>query len=609
MAQFQYTAEQNTIKTQPVNFNRVQPNLGTSKAIDNLSNALLGATKLATQIKQDAKEEDFLTKKTQLHKDLIATKSEWEQSDYNQRQEILNGFNDKFVSPYDTKDNNKYNQQLMQIAMEAGSQFSTSFNKQTTAINDNNYLTSAMDALETEMQVSGVPTAETWGKIESEFLSKISNYSEKASAFKKELSSHAMYTIANNFKNVPEKNWDTYMTFKGQVEELAKLDPKIKGTDTYSKLLNTVSTAKNSINTKDITNLTNDLNNDNVPKSSFVASSKVLLDRGAISKQQHENNLFMKDLKLEQKNYKGQATAAYYADDDKTLENLQSQGQGAATKKVITDNLNLELSNSLLKNPNDLGLALDQTLKKFNKFQSKGIQVGTLSYVENVLNSPKTGGLQTEADIQTYLTVVEKAKANNYYSPSMKVNQADYIVLKTMNKLGLPDMVARYQSYKNSNIRVTQAQIDEVYNDAVDNDIFSRNLSSRSEAQMRSVLNPTIKALIKAGIDPDSLDEELDDAIIGTGGAFFEAGGAGFNTRVLIPKTGHIKSKDSYNNMVKAFNGATVMPTDPLNGENQWMVLPKDGSAPQLYPFKYMEYVSKTARQNKAELQKIKGGN
>jgi hypothetical protein len=311
-----------------------------------------------------------------------------------------------------------------------------------------------------------------------------------------------------------------------------------------------------------------------------------------LSQEDYDAKLFLKDTKMVEKNVTPNIVAAYQNGNMGALGEFMKSGRGATVARVVTDNLQVELGSLLNTQGLDPVEAFGQVMQKIQTFANQGIYVNKIEAIDNVLKMPAKGGIKSLEDVQLFIGAMNQAHKYNYDPNLRKENMADYLVLQSWIKTGIPDIVSNFQSYKINPKRVTDEEVLKQYNYIVDNDeFFAKDLTDANNRRYKAALLPGIKALLRAGIEPDTVVEQFEKGVethyIGVNM------GWGTNNRVLMPIVGHLKSETVYKTILNQFPDRSVLPMNLFEPTGNWMVLDDKTGKTEIYPFDAIEYLGK----------------
>lgn len=533
-------------------------------------------------------EEEYLDNLTAQNQGIIEFNRQWTQAtSYDERADLEAQFYSDFVLPYEGYDD-EYSRSLYNNGLEMYGQFQEALAKEKTAINNDNILTSVLKGATSLIDMEGTITSEKYEVVKKR-LSGLSDYEQNKSAYNTELSNAIIQAIVNKASTMP-KTWENAQAFRNNLMSFAEADPNVKGKQPLKVALNSVVAFENAASVEDNQRLNALVQNDDATMAQVVELGEQLLERGAISQEVYDANVFAKRVKNEVRNITNDVVALYNADNVDGLVDFVRNGRAATVQKVVTSNLQTELADQVEK----VGAteAINNVLKKAKSFQDQGIPVGNLDTIDTILGYSKNGNIITNEDALLFTTVMASAIENDYQNATVRSAMPNYMVLRAWQRLGVQDVANRFQTYLTSDVRVQESQVKEVLDQIVDNVSWAENLQEENYNQFRAALAPAIKAGIKAGISPETMEDDWDDVLFSQ---YFEADLEwGTSSRLLIPKVGGINSEDIYKGVVNYFGeDATVLPADILNPTGEWVVY-KDGELPKSYSYEFVDFVART---------------
>jgi len=499
--------------------------------------------------------------------------------------DVLDGFDDKF------------SMKLRANAQTALSKFEMTLQKENILEADNTEWSSALgSAVASINQNGGALNAEMRDEIIKSKLGNISSFKsgEKKNELLKKFDEIAVQAIlARNIELIGNKpTYEKAQQMLQNVQDYAKISPKVKGSDTYTKTLNAANSYVNAVNRQDLTSLNSLIVDDGASKQSVATLGTTLLNRGVLSQEDYNAKLFLKDTKMVERNVTPGIVAAYQNGNMSALGEFMKSGRGATVARVVTDNLQVELGSLLNTQGLDPVEAFGQIMQKIQTFADQGIFVNKIEAFDNVLKMPARGGIKSLEDVKMFIGAMNQAHKYNYNPNLRKENMGDYLVLQSWDKSGIPDIVANFQSYKINPKRVTDEEVLKQYNYIVDNDeVFAKDLTDANNRRFKAALLPGIKALLRAGIEPDTVVDQFEKAVethyVGINM------GWGTSNRVLMPLVGKLTSDTVYKTILKQFPERSVLPMNLFEPTGNWMVLDDKTGKTEIYPFAAIEYLGK----------------
>lgn len=545
--------------------------------------ATFGAT-----LQSQGVEEEYLDNLTAQNEGIIEFNRQWTQAaSYDERADLEARFYSDFVLPYEGYDD-EYSRNLYTNGLRMYGQFQEALAKEKTAINNDNILTSVLKGATSLIDMEGTVTPEKYEVIKKR-LSNLSDYEQNKSAYNTELSNTIIQAIVNKAHTMP-KTWENAQAFRNNLMSFVDADPNVKRKQPLKVALNSVIAFETAANTEDNQRLNALVQNDDATMAEVVELGEQLLERGAIPQEAYDTAVFTKRIKNETRNVSNDVVALYNSDNVDGLVDYVRNGKATTVQRVVTNNLQVELADQVEK----VGAteAINNVLKKTKSFQDQGIPVGNLDTIDTILGYSKNGNIVTDEDALLFTTVMASAIQNDYQNATVRQAMPNYMILRGWQKLGVQDVANRFQTYLTSNVPVQEADVKTVLDQIVDNVAWAENLQDENYIQFRAALSPAIRAGIKAGISPEAMEDDWDDALFSQ---YFEADlSFGSSSRLLIPKIGGLTNEDVYEGVVEFFgSGASVLPADILNPTGEWIVR-KEGELPKSYSYEFIDFVAKT---------------
>jgi hypothetical protein len=344
-----------------------------------------------------------------------------------------------------------------------------------------------------------------------------------------------------------------------------------------------------------MTSLNSLIINDGASKKEVATLGAALFNRGVLSQEDLDAKLFLKDTKMQQKNITPQIAAAYQNGNMGALGEFMKNGRGGTVATVVTDNLQVELGALVNTEGVNASEAIGRIMEKADTFAQQGIYVNKIDAIDNILKMNATGGIKSNEDAQMFVETMRQARKHNYAPGLRKEAQADYTVLESWIRAGIPDIAEKFQNYKVNPIKVKDEDVLKQYNSVVDNnEWFSKDLTPANNARFKSALLPGIKALLKAGVEPETVVDIFEGAVETN---FIEVSTGMFgSSRVLMPRVGKLTSEDVYKTINKAFNGSNVLPMNVFEPTGNWMVINDKTGKAETYPFAAIEYIGRNGK-------------
>ena len=524
-------------------------------------------------LRTEGVEYEYLDNQTSQNNAFLEAKEKWLTATPEEKTQIVADLEATQVTPLLTFDD-KYSKKLLGSAQASLSDFKITMDKEAIAVTNNSLWGGALEAAVSQINKTDTLDEETRNRILTDKLGRISTYGEKGNELRQKFDEAVLNAILSKGKEAmgDKPSYEQTQTLLKNLTDYAKISPKVKGSDTYTKTLNAANAYTNAVNKRDLTSLNSLIVNDGASKKEVATLGTALLTRGVLSQEDYDAKLFLKDTKMQQKNITPQIAAAYQNGNMGALGEFMKNGRGGTVATVVTDNLQVELGALVNTEGVNAVEAIGRIMEKADMFAQQGIFVNKIDAIDNILKMNSTGGIKSNEDAQMFVETMRQARKHNYAPGLRKEAQADYMVLESWIRSGIPDIAEKFQNYKVNPIRVKDEDVLTQYNYIVDNDEwFSKDLTPATNARFKSALLPGIKALLKAGVEPETVVDIFEGAVETN---FIEVSTGMFGSnRVLMPRVGKLTSEDVYKTINKAFNGSSVLPMNVFEPTGNWMVI------------------------------------
>ena len=530
-----------------------------------------------------------------LLRDMIAHENTFTQlSTAAEKADFLADFDEKFIDPY--KDNNSPQAQALLLkSMRYKGELEKSLNGTRIIEKDETLKSEAIDILTTNIAAAGTLTQDLWDDVVKK-MSNVSDFAANKSQYLSALSDHTMRSmivdIDKRLSN-PSVTYDDYTLATEEIAAFTKIQPKIKGTATYSVLQNAAQRFKQTINNRDINSLNANAANDEINLSTVEQQVKQLRQRDAITREAGELTIFTKKERLLVKKVGLDVETFITNDNYEGLAGLIKQGKSGTVSRMVGEHLD-----SVLADGEDLTGSLEAYFTERKKYADGigEIHVPRSEGIDNILASARNGTIQDQeglmAFMQTYETAVQK---NNYATKGSSSNMlSDYIVLKGLFSLGREDILREFKESHFGNAP-SATQQDAMWETIVQNgQKWALDLHPLATQSLRTSFGPALKALSKSGIEPEVVAGEI-QAFVQNNFIRAQATGGG-RKRILIPRNEWLKSVDDYDRMITAINyrenvtegqqsvdftssrDTIVVPKDFSNPDGEWLILHGNGT-------------------------------
>ncbi len=551
---------------------------------------------ITQNLRTEGVEYEYLDNATSQNNAFLEAKEKWVTATSEEKTQIVAELEATQIKPLIGFED-KYSKKLLGNAQAALSEFKITMDKEALAVTNNGLWGDALEAAVAHININGTIDEETRNRILTDKLGKISTYGEKGSELRQKFDDIVVNSILAKGKEELGNNptYEGAQVLLKNLTDYAKISPKVKGSDTYTKTLNAANSYINAVNTRDMGSLNSLIVNDGASKKEVVALGATLLARGVLSQEDYDAKLFLKDTKMLQKNITPQIAAAYQNGNMSALGEFMKAGRGGTVATVVTDNLQVELGALINTEGVNATDAIGRIMEKADVFAQQGIFVNKIDAIDNILKMNATGGIKSNEDAQMFVETMRQARKHNYAPGLRKEAQADYTVLESWIRSGIPDIAEKFQNYKVNPIKVKDEDVVKQYNSIVDNnEWFSKDLTPANNARFKSALLPGIKALLKAGVEPETVVDIFEGAVETN---FIEVSTGVFgSSRVLMPRVGKLTSEDVYKTINKAFNGANVLPMNVFEPTGNWMVINDKTGKTETYPFAAIEYIGRNGK-------------
>ena len=481
-------------------------------------------------------------------------------NDINERLRLRDEFHETQVKPYEGLDD-PLAQELYSKGIKGWQTINTAYQQNLRTRADNEITTNVMTGIATELKINGFLDDKAY-KRALDNLSRRSDYYEKEFVLKTELNNTVLRGLYGVFNDPNmEVNRDNYKTYMQRVDDYTKLAPNALGSEAYKKAISFGLTLKNRIEAQELTDIQAMLLDPSVPQKEFETETLRIQELGTISPEQMSSFNSRKAIVRNQTAQREIIAPLIQAKDYDGLVNGVKAGEysGSMVRSSVKDTLEFAFA-QIQETTNKPTMAALSVLQDYKTFKEKGIAPTKVDAIDNILKMPSSGTVMTNEDIVNFLHVKEAAREANYVSSNSQKVNTDYLILKGYASMGIPDMAQKFNTYKNSPISVKEADIDKALYEGIDaKPTWSENLNPENITSLRGMLRPAVKSLMKAGVDPSDVRNELDDFI---NQSFINADPKfGSDSEVLIPITNGVRTEDDYNRAYRAIDDA--MRNDP----------------------------------------------
>lgn len=511
-----------------------------------------------------------------------------------EKADFLSDFDEKFIAPYLNNDSPQA-QALLLKSMRYKGELEKSLNGTRVIEKDETIKAEAIDILTTNIAAAGVLSQDLWDDVVAK-MSNVSDFAANKSQYLSALSDHTMRSmivdIDKRLAN-PNVSYNDYVLATEEIAAFTKIQPKIKGTSTYSVLQNAAQRFKQTINNRDINSLNANTANDEAPLSVVEEQVAELRKRDAITKEAGDLTIFTKKEKLLVKKVGLDVSTFITNDDYEGLSGLIKKGKSATVSRMVGEHLD-----AILADGENLTGSLDAYFKEREKY-SEGIgaiHVPRSEGIDNILASARNGTIQDQEGLMAFMQTYETAVQNNNYAPKGSSSNmlSDYVVLKGLFSLGRSDILREFKE-SHFGTAPSATQQDAMWEEIVQNgQKWALDLHPLATQSIRTSFGPALKALAKSGVEPEVVAAEV-QAFVENNFIRAQATGGG-RKRILIPRNEWLKDSDDYDRMITAINyrenvtegqqsvdftssrDTIVVPKDFSNPNGEWLILHGNGT-------------------------------
>lgn len=678
MATFSYQGTQSAPQMAATQYN-VQPNLSAAKAIEGVQQSILGAMKLAGQLKADVNQtnfekaaleqrerqsqfsmataemgyeekakafEDYAKVNSSLYdknnaygRKLFAAEQNFilsaqqqvqtqgiDERFYDNKRDVLNAFSAaqqelqtaavedrpallakfkaELVDPLEAFKDPK-SLQLLDIANEKWNNLSEAVNGEQRLASDQKLVSEFLGSAQAFIDANGRLTPEEYNGLIEDKLAKTAAWATKGNAMRSQINADLLNMMVASAKEKMGDNptYEQAEALRQSIIDFGSIAPNVKGTDAYKVASNAAAAVRTAIDRQGVADFNALVLDDNATTAQAKDKGKMLLDRKVISQEQYDLGMSKKQVVAKQKSVKDEAAAAVAANNPEKLSELVRQGFASQVATVVTGNLETQLA-TLAADPN-IGAtkAIEQTLAQVATYRDAGIPVAKLPAIDAILASGSNGGLGSNEDAISFVQTMRAAITHGYASPERKQSMKNFAVVQAMLKARVPDIPSALNAIRDNGIRVTDKEVRDAFDEAVDNESFARNLTDRNADKYYQAMAPGIRGLLKAGF---STDEAIDifETMIESEYIEITPSSWPFNNRMLMPRVGKLDSASAYERLFKSSTfgtDVTIVPSDIYQPEGLWLVIDNTTNTVRQYPFEMMERISELKNVSKAE--------
>lgn len=478
------------------------------------------------------------------------------------------------------------------------------------SIADQEITTDAMSGLQAEIVSQGGITPERYNEIQGQLESR-SDYPTNKAAIKQGFADLALSAIQARFNDpsfVPtEADVKLYET---QLADLAKADPYIVGSQSYRVAQNFGATLGATVNRRQEVNLQSMLNDGTVSAAVYNKRVDEVFAKGIISEEQASDYKYRKVQATSESNQRARMAPFVNA------------GDAAGLKAEMTANPNLNPNTARAVVGDTLAYAFEQlsgqenvtqganvrnALNEWSKYKEQGLAPTKLPFLDAILKTPRSGEEMSDQEVVGFVEAYDAATEAGYFkgggSGNTKIT-ADYLSVKAMIEMGVPDIGATLFNARQNRVSVRQPEVDKAIMEAVSaNPRWSENLNAENSRFMLNAMRPVAKTMMEGGYAPSDvegfIERTLDDNWMRVDPRF------GGSSEVWIPRTSEVPDDSSYNRAYSSINEnlkaegferldylAPLSATDP---EGVWIAVDKSGKVAR-FTNEEIGVVSRTGR-------------
>lgn len=518
-------------------------------------------------------------------------------SDLSEKRAVTDEYYAMHVAPYEGIDDPKA-QELFTRGLENWSKLDTAHKTAVKQRADQRISTDVLTSLQVEIQKNGFLSKDRYATMK-ENLQRRSDWADNKSQIMSEFDQTVLVAMRGAFNNpnIPRtaENAELYME---HVNAFTEMSPTIIGKPYYNDAISFGNTLKNAADNQDKSNMQAMLVDDTVTTAQFEASTADLVSRGLLSEEQASSFNFRKKEQIRERTVKPQIANLLQTNNFEEIKGLVLDGKVAnSTVETMMKN-SIAFSHTSILESQGVVAANQFVLDEYAKYKENGFTLTNLPEIDNILKAPSSGALESNEDVANFLDTFRLSQKAGYRPSNSGRVAEDYSILSVWAKNGVPDIADKWKTYKQDPIRVADKDVDVALNKVMGtNKTFGEDLNPRNVRQLRDTFRPALKALIRAGVDPDDVTEEwgaiIDMSYIRPDPSW---GGA---SEVLIPISYAVQTEDQYNRVFEAVNKQAdgglryLAPQYMDKPSGSWMGFDKDG-VPYTFPYEAIEEAART---------------
>jgi len=459
------------------------------------------------------------------------------------------------------------------------------------SIADQQITTDVMAGVQAEIISQGGITPDRMLDLRGQLESR-SDYEENKSALNQQFADIVLSAIQTPFNDpsyVPTEQ--DVKLYNEQLADIAKADPYVVGSQSYRVAQNFGATLGATVNRQQEVDLQSMLNDGTVSQAIYDKRVDEVYAKGIISEEQASDYKFRKAATNSENNQRARMAP------------FVNVGDAAGLKQALEDEPRLNPSTARTM----VGEALADTFQQLSgredvtvganvrnafsaamSFKNENLAPTKLPFIDEILNSPRNGLEMTNQEVVDFMETYEAATEYGYFKGSSGNSRvtADYLALKGMIEMGVPNVGETLFNARQNRISVRQNDVDDAILKAMDaNPRWTENLNEQNQRFLLSAFRPTAKTMMEGGFSPADVESfaerVLDDNWMRVDPRL------GGSSEVFIPRTTEVPDGDSYKRAYDAINGelkgsgfarldylAPISASDP---EGIWIAVDRDG--------------------------------
>jgi hypothetical protein len=531
-----------------------------------------------------------------------------ETTDVAEQRTMTNDYYAAHVTPYEDSDDPEAKKMYIRGLSDYNRANSFVINRRR-SIADQQITTDVMAGVQAEVISQGGITEERILELR-EPLTQRSDYEENQSAINQQFADLVLSAIQTPFNEpnyVPTE--EDVAVYSAQLADIAKADPYVVGSQSYRVAQNFGSTLAATVNRQQEVNLQSMLNDGTVSPAVYDKQVDLVLDKGIISEEEASDYKFRKAATNTESNQRAIMAQFVNVGDvaglRKALDEEPRLNPNTA-RNMVGETLADTFQQLLGREDVTVGANVRNALNTAMSFKNENLAPTKLPFIDKILNSPRNGMEMTNQEVVDFMETYEAATEYGYFkggSGNPRVT-ADYLALKGMMEMGVPNIGETLFNARQNRISVKQNDVDNAILQAMDaNPRWSENLSEQNQRFLLSAFRPTAKTMMEGGFSPadveDFAERTLDDNWMRVDPRF------GGSSEVFIPRTTEVPDGDSYTRAYDAINEnlkgsgfarldylAPISASDP---EGIWIAVDKDGNVAR-FTNKEIGIVSRTGK-------------